>query len=75
MSETYAESDRPKLVYICSPYRGNVRRNTSIARQICRSVIKSSDGLAVPVAPHLLYTQFLNDEIEHEFQSKGRRRT
>ena len=66
MSEIYAESDRPKLVYICSPYKGNVRRNTAIARRICRSVVIDSGGQFVPVAPHLLYTQFLNDNDEKE---------
>ncbi len=66
MSETYFASDGPKLVYICSPYRGNVRRNTTIARRICRSIIREDSGWTVPVAPHLLYTQFLNDEDEKE---------
>lgn len=46
-------------VFICSPYRGDVRRHRAIARLFCRFVT----GLGYrPFAPHLLYTQFLDDE-------------
>ncbi len=66
MSEIYTESDRPKLVYICSPYRGNIRRNTVIARRICRNILLSDRGWVIPIAPHLLYTQSLSDNDEKE---------
>lgn len=68
MSEIYFESDRTKLVYICSPYRGNIRKNTSVARRICRGAMLKSKNSIIPIAPHLLYTQFLNDADDKERQ-------
>lgn len=47
-----------KLVYIASPLSGDVERNLDFARQACRYAI--SQG-ATPFAPHLLYTQMLDD--------------
>lgn len=52
-----------KLVYICSPYRGNTESNTAKARRYCR--FACSQGV-VPIAPHLLYPQFLDDDIPEE---------
>lgn len=46
------------LVYICSRYSGDVDRNTQAAREYCRFAVKQN---AIPVAPHLLYPQFLDD--------------
>lgn len=52
-------SDKSKLVYICSPYRtGDVDENVKRAREYCRLAVE--EGF-VPVAPHLLYPQFLDD--------------
>lgn len=47
------------LVYICSPYRGDTTRNIRIARQFCAVAVER--GYA-PIAPHLLLTQFMDDE-------------
>ncbi len=47
-----------KLVYIASPYAGGMERNIIFARQACRYCIAEGH---VPVAPHLLYTQLLDD--------------
>jgi hypothetical protein len=52
-----------KQVYVCSPYRGDVARNTLNAQRYCRFVYEKG---YVPVAPHLYYTQFLNDRIPSE---------
>lgn len=53
-----ARSYRP-LVYICSPFSGNVERNTVNARQYSRFAVERG---AIPFAPHLLYPQFMDDQ-------------
>ena len=55
-----AAAYRP-LVYICSPYSGDIERNTARARAFCRfAVVKR----AIPLAPHLLFPQFMSEEKE-----------
>ena len=46
------------LVYVCSPYRGNIDENIINARKYSRFAF---DKKNIPIAPHLLYPQFLND--------------
>ena len=50
--------DRP-LVFVCSPYRGDMETNTQNARRYCRLVVERG---GIPFAPHLLFTQFLNED-------------
>jgi len=52
-----------KLIYIASPYAGDVERNMEFARAACRYCIAQGH---TPVAVHLLYTQLLNDSIPEE---------
>ena len=52
-----------KKVYICSPYRGDIERNTRAARRYCLLAIK--DGY-LPIAPHLIFTEFLDDSIPEQ---------
>lgn len=52
-----------KVVYVCSPYRGDVRENVALARRISRKAVM--DGYAV-ICPHLFYPSFLNDGVEKE---------
>ncbi len=47
-----------KRVYICSPYSGDVENNVKMAREYCRYAI---DLGCLPIAPHLLYPQILDD--------------
>ena len=47
------------LVYICSPYSGNVALNVTNARIYCKYAV---DNKCIPIAPHLLFPQFMNDE-------------
>jgi len=47
-----------KMVYIASPYAGDVEKNTAFAINACRYCIKKGH---TPIAPHLLYTQMLDD--------------
>ena len=46
------------IVYICSPYAGDIDGNTAAARRYCRYAV--DDGY-IPIAPHLLFPQFMND--------------
>lgn len=51
------------LVYICSPYSGDVERNIMNARRFSRFAV---DQGAIPLTPHLLFPQFLSEETERE---------
>ena len=46
------------LVYICSPYAGDVKQNVNMARVYSRFAVKNT---CIPLAPHLLYPQFMDD--------------
>lgn len=47
------------LVYICSPFSGEVENNIKRACEFCRFATKSN---CIPLAPHLLFPQFLDDD-------------
>lgn len=47
-----------KIVYIASPYAGNIEENIGFAKAACRYAV---DKGVTPVAVHLMYPQFLND--------------
>lgn len=51
------------LVYICSPYRGDIEKNTENARKYSRFAIENN---AIPLTPHLLYPQFMDDSNPDE---------
>lgn len=51
------------LVYICSPYSGDVERNVIKARKFCRFALEEN---CIPLAPHLLFPQFMNDDDPEE---------
>ena len=46
------------LVYVCSPFRGNIDENVINARKYSRFTF---DEKNIPITPHLLYPQFIND--------------
>ena len=46
------------LVYICSPYSGDVEGNIKSARRYSRFAVEMG---YIPFTPHLLYPQFLDD--------------
>lgn len=57
---------KPKaLVYICSPYRGEITANVRLARAFSAAAI---DLGYAPVAPHLLYPQFMDDDNPRQRQ-------
>ncbi len=46
------------LVYVCSPYAGDVETNVMNAKRYSRFAM---DQGTIPVTPHLLYPQFMDD--------------
>jgi hypothetical protein len=58
-----------KRVYICSPLKGKISRNILNARLYCRFAY---DKGFVPLAPHIYFTQFL-DETKQEERLAGMR--
>ena len=60
--EQRAKNYRP-LAYICSPYSGDVEKNTANAQRYCKFAV---DNHAIPIAPHLLFTQFMDDNNPKE---------
>jgi len=50
-------------IFVCSPYRGDVKNNVKNAQDYCKWVVKQGH---IPFAPHLIYPQFLDDNVESE---------
>ena len=61
-TENYAHQYRP-LVYVCSKYSGDIKGNTKKARMYSRFVV---DQGGIPVAPHLLFPQFMDESTERD---------
>lgn len=53
------------IVYICSPFSGDVEGNVKAAQGYSRHAV---DNGYIPIAPHLLFPQFLNDDNPTERQ-------
>lgn len=51
------------IVYICSPFSGDVEGNVAAARRYSRFAV---DKGYIPIAPHLLFPQFLDDDDTDE---------
>lgn len=51
------------IVYICSPYAGDIERNTENARRYSRFAV---DCHCLPITPHIYFTQFMNDAVSEE---------
>lgn len=61
-----AESYRP-VVYICSPYsQGCINDNIENARRYSRFAV---DRHYIPIAPHLLFPQFMDDTLGEDRQT------
>lgn len=52
-----------KLVYICSPLRGEPEKNIAKANEYAREEAMKGN---CAIAPHCVFTQFLNDEVPDE---------
>lgn len=48
-----------RMTFICSPFAGDVPNNVRMARKYARYAFLRN---RVPIAPHLLFPQFLNDQ-------------
>ena len=46
------------IVFICSPYAGEVKKNVSAVRKYSRFAV---DRGYIPIAPHLLFPQFMEE--------------
>ena len=53
------------IVYICSPFSGDVDSNIMAAQRYSRFAV---DKGYIPIAPHLLFPQFLDDNDPKERQ-------
>jgi len=51
------------LVYICSPFSGDIEINNKRTREFCRFALDKGN---IPLAPHLMFPQFMNDNDEKE---------
>jgi hypothetical protein len=61
---TETKSKQPtKRVYICSPLKGRIETNIKRAQKYCRFAY--NEGY-VPIAPHLYFPQFLDDDEKDE---------
>lgn len=62
--KTRLEGRKMKRTYIISRYRAKTEKevefNRRVARHFCRKLI---DYDSIPIAPHLYYTQFLDDSF------------
>lgn len=56
--ETKAARAYRPMVYVCSPFSGDVAGNIANARKYSRFAVEQG---YIPIAPHLLFPQFLND--------------
>lgn len=53
-----------KKIYVCSRLAGEVEENIEKAKGYCEYVAKVCG--AIPIAPHIYFTQFLDDGIPEE---------
>ena len=51
------------VVFICSPYAGEIQKHKRRARKYCQFAVRNN---CIPVAPHLLFPQFLDDSEPEE---------
>ncbi|MPL61741.1 hypothetical protein SDC9_07328 [bioreactor metagenome] len=51
------------LIYIASPFAGDMERNVEKARGYCRFTVSKG---CIPLAPHLHYPQFMDDDDQKQ---------
>lgn len=52
-----------RIIYVCSPFRGDEEANAEKARNYSRGLVRKG---FIPFAPHLLFPQFLDDKNPDE---------
>jgi len=60
---------RKRLIYICSPCRGDIEKNIIKAQGYCREAVELFPDV-IPIAPHVYFTQFL-DELNPDERALG----
>lgn len=55
------------MIFICSPLAGDIENNLEKAKKYCRFATEQNE---IPIAPHLYFTQFLDETNEAE-RTKG----
>lgn len=58
-----AQTQKRKIVYICSPLRGDIENNVAKAEEF--SIFCYMQG-NLPIAPHAIFSRMLNDNIPEE---------
>lgn len=51
------------LVFICSPYAGDMEGNARRAREYCRFAVAQN---CIPLAPHLYFPQFMEEGLKYQ---------
>lgn len=54
-----------KIIYVASPYAGDIQKNTEFVKRACRHVMNEGHAF---FAPHLLYPNLLDDSQPRERQ-------
>ena len=54
-----------KLIYVASPYAGDIKDNIQFAKRACRFVVDEGHAF---FAPHLLYPQILDEQVPADRQ-------
>ena len=52
-----------KMIYVASPYRGDVKKNMAFAKEACKYVLSEGNNF---YCPHLFLTDILDDDIQIE---------
>ena len=61
---TWGRNDIVKRIYVCSRLAGDIENNIEKAKVYARFVAKTCG--AIPIAPHIYFTQFLDDTVPEE---------
>lgn len=59
-----ARGDKLKKIYVSSRLAGEIDNNTEKAKDYARFVVKECG--AIPIAPHIYFTQFLDDNLPED---------
>ena len=59
-----ARGDTVKKIYVCSRLAGDIENNIEKAKGYARFVVKEYG--AIPIAPHIYFTQFLDDTLSED---------
>lgn len=57
--------EKRKIIFLCSPFAGDIEFNTARARRYGRFAVSKN---TIPIIPHLMYPQFLYEDDPTERQ-------